>query len=85
MTFPATRMRRLRRNERLRALVRETRLDPSRLIMPLFIRPGSGERREIGSMPGNYQLSVDEVAREAAGLRSDGVGGVLLFGLLLLL
>jgi porphobilinogen synthase len=81
MGFPTVRMRRLRRDERLRSLVRETRLDASRLILPLFVRPGSRERRPIASMPGNFQLSVDEAAREAAAAAKDGVGGVILFGI----
>jgi porphobilinogen synthase len=71
----------LRRDERLRGLVAETRLDPSRFIMPLFVRPGRGERREIGAMPGNFQLSVDELVKEAVGLRDAGVGGIILFGI----
>jgi len=81
MTFPASRMRRLRRTPHLRALVRETRLDPSRFILPLFVRPGSGERREIGAMPGNFQLSIDEIVKEAADCRRLGIGGVILFGI----
>jgi porphobilinogen synthase len=81
MTFPASRMRRLRRTPRLRALVRETRLDPSRFILPLFVRPGSGERREIGAMPGNFQLSIDEIVKEAADCQRLGIGGVILFGI----
>ena len=81
MSFPVTRMRRLRRSEQIRSLVRETRLDPSRLIMPLFVRPGSGERRPISSMPGNFQMSVDEISRECAALHKAGVGGTILFGI----
>ena len=81
MTFPASRMRRLRRTPRLRALVRETRLDPGRFILPLFVRPGSGERREIGAMPGNFQLSIDEIVKEAADCQRLGIGGVILFGI----
>jgi len=61
--------------------VAETRLDAARFIMPLFVRPGRGERREIGAMPGNFQLSVDELIREARGLREAGVGGIILFGI----
>jgi len=81
MTFPNIRMRRLRRTERFRSLVRETRLDPSRFILPLFVRPGTGERREIGSMPGNFQLSVDELTKECVAAEADGIGGVILFGI----
>jgi porphobilinogen synthase len=65
----------------MRALVRETRLSPENFIYPLFVRTGEGIRREIGSMPGVYQLSVDEAVREAAGAHAEGVPGVLLFGL----
>ena len=65
MPFPAERPRRLRSSERLRRMVRETRLTPERLIYPLFVVPGEGVRREIGSLPGCFHLSVDEAAREA--------------------
>jgi porphobilinogen synthase len=81
MEFPVTRMRRLRRTEALRSLVRETRLDPGALIYPLFLCPGEGVRREIGSMPGVFNLSIDEAVKEAAEAASLGVGGLLLFGL----
>ena len=75
------RLRRLRRTPAIRALVRETRLSPEMFVYPLFVRGGEGQRREIGSMPGVYQLSVDEVVREAAAARADGIQAVLLFGL----
>ena len=75
------RPRRLRRTPALRRLARETRLDPAMLIAPLFIRPGSGTREPIPSLPGQYRLSVDEAAREAEMLAAAGVAGVLLFGL----
>jgi len=81
MPFPIQRMRRLRATESIRNLVRETRLAPSQLILPLFVCPGEGVRREIGSMPGNYQLSIDELVRECAEAQSLGLGGILLFGL----
>ena len=81
MNFPDIRMRRLRRNEALRALVRETTLEPGDLIYPLFICPGEGVRNPIGSMPGVFNLSVDEAVREAEECASLGVGGLLLFGL----
>jgi len=81
MEFPVSRMRRLRRNEPLRALVRETHLEPGALILPLFLCPGEGIRREIGSMPGVFNLSVDEAVKEAETAASLGVGGLLLFGL----
>jgi porphobilinogen synthase len=74
-------MRRLRRSESLRALVRETVLEPGDLIYPLFICPGEGVRKEIGSMPGVFNLSVDEAVKEAEEAASLGVGGLLLFGL----
>jgi len=76
-----TRTRRTRRTEALRSLVRETRLDPSMFIYPLFVTHGTNVRTEISSMPGQYQLSVDQLAREAAELRDLGVRAVLLFGL----
>jgi len=63
MEYPITRLRRLRRNEAMRSLVRETRLEPSALILPLFLCPGEGVRREIGSMPGVYNLSIDEAMK----------------------
>ena len=80
-SFPEYRPRRLRRTPALRALVRETALVPSQLVLPLFVRPGAGVRQPVSSMPGVYQTSVDELlidAREAAAV---GVGGVLLFGI----
>jgi porphobilinogen synthase len=81
MPFPGERPRRLRRSERLRRLVRETRLTPDRLIYPLFVVPGRGVRREIGSLPGCFHLSVEESAREAREVEELGIGGVILFGL----
>jgi porphobilinogen synthase len=75
------RPRRLRRSEALRAMVRETRLSPDNFLFPLFVRSGEGIRREIGSMPGVFQMSVDEVVREAAAAQAEGIRGVLLFGL----
>jgi porphobilinogen synthase len=79
--FPVTRMRRLRYNPAVRQLVRETTLDPSRLVLPLFVRPGRNERRPIGSMPGQAQLSPDLLAQEAREAQRLGLGGVLLFGI----
>jgi porphobilinogen synthase len=81
MSFPETRMRRLRRTESLRALVRETTVEPGDLIYPLFLCPGQGVRRAIGSMPGVFNLSVDEAVGEAEEAASLGLGGLLLFGL----
>jgi porphobilinogen synthase len=75
------RPRRLRRTAAIRALVRETRLSPDMFIYPLFVCSGEGQRREVASMPGVFQLSVDEAVREATAARADGVPGVLLFGL----
>ena len=74
-------MRRLRRTDSLRALVRETTLEPGDLIYPLFLCPGEGVRREVGSMPGVFNLSVDEAVREAEEAARLGLGGLLLFGL----
>ena len=75
------RPRRLRRTPALRALVRETRLHPAMLVAPLFVRPGSGIREPIDSMPGQARLSPDVAAEEAARLADLGVGGIILFGL----
>ncbi len=74
-------MRRLRRTEAMRSLVRETHLHPGALIYPLFICPGEGVRKEIGSMPGVFNLSIDEAMKEAEACASLGIGGLLLFGL----
>jgi porphobilinogen synthase len=73
--------RRLRRTPALRALARETRLHPDMLVAPLFVRPGRGMREEIGSMPGQHRLSVDQLPAEAERLLEAGVRSVLLFGL----
>src|SRR6266849_3823821 len=81
MPFPIHRMRRLRATEALRNLVRETRLHPGDFILPLFTCPGEAVRREISSMPGNYQLSIDELVKECAQAHSLGIGGVILFGI----
>ena len=79
--FPTTRLRRLRYHPAVRNLVRETRLDPASLILPLFARPGKGVRQPISSMPGHAQLSVDLIAEEAAQAAKLGVGGIILFGI----
>jgi len=81
MEYPVTRLRRLRSSEPMRSLVRETHLEPSAFIYPLFICPGEGVRNEIGSMPGVFNLSVDEALKEAEAAASLGIGGLLLFGL----
>jgi porphobilinogen synthase len=75
------RPRRLRRTPALRTLVRETRLHPSMLVAPLFVRPGSGVREPVASMPGVARVSADVAAEEAARLAELGIGGVILFGL----
>lgn len=79
--FPTTRLRRLRYHPAVRALVRETRLSPANLILPLFARPGKGVRQPIGSMPGQAQLSVDLIAEECREAKRLGLGGVILFGI----
>jgi porphobilinogen synthase len=81
MSFPETRMRRLRRTESLRALVRETSIAPGDLIYPLFLCPGEGVRRAVGAMPGVFNLSIDEAVREGEEAARLGLGGLLLFGL----
>jgi porphobilinogen synthase len=75
------RLRRLRRSETMRALVRETRLSADQFVLPLFVCEGEGVRREVPSMPGVFNLSVDEAVKEVAGAKSDGVKSVILFGL----
>lgn len=75
------RPRRLRRREGLRRLVREARLSPDNLVLPLFACPGAGVRREVASMPGVHNLSTDEIAREASGAFDLGIPAVILFGL----
>lgn len=81
MPFPTHRPRRLRASEPIRRLVRETRLNPAQFILPLFVCPGEGVKREIGAMPGNYQLSIDNLVRECEEVHALGIGGVILFGL----
>jgi porphobilinogen synthase len=81
MSFPRTRMRRLRRSEGLRAMVRETRLSRDDLVLPLFVVEGQGVREPVGSMPGVLRFSVDAVAEEAKALRDLGLPAVLLFGI----
>jgi porphobilinogen synthase len=75
------RLRRLRATESIRALVRETRLAPDMFVLPLFVCEGEGVRREVSSMPGVFNLSVDETVKEVAAAKGDGVRGVILFGL----
>src|SRR5437879_3384973 len=81
MSFPRTRLRRLRQNETLRSMVRETRLTPESFVYPLFVCPGKGVKKAIGSMPGVFNLSVDEALKEAREAKSLGIPAVILFGL----
>jgi len=81
MAFPVTRLRRLRRTAQLRDMVRETRLTPEAFVYPMFVCPGEGVRKAIGSMPGVFNLSVDEAVKEAHDVHSLGVPAVILFGL----
>ncbi len=81
MVFPEYRPRRLRKNEALRSLVRETHLNAAQLVYPLFIMPGKNVRQEIPSMPGVYRISVDQLGGEAAELLQLGINSVILFGL----
>jgi len=81
MAFPVTRLRRLRRTEALRSMVRETRLTPQAFTYPLFVCPGERVRKEVGSMPGVFNLSVDQAVREAKETFSLGVPSIILFGL----
>ena len=81
MPFPTHRMRRLRSSESIRGLVREIRLHPGQFILPLFVCPGEGVKREISSMPSNYQMSIDEMVKECAEVKRLAIGGVILFGL----
>jgi porphobilinogen synthase len=81
MAFPITRLRRLRRTEQLRSIVRETRLTPENFVYPLFVCPGTGVRKEVRSMPGVYNLSVDEAVKEVREAHGLGVPSIILFGL----
>jgi porphobilinogen synthase len=80
-SFPATRLRRLRRTPGLRRLVQEARLSPAQLVWPLFVVHGEGQRQPVPSMPGVSRLSVDQLVREAERARELGLGGVMLFGI----
>jgi porphobilinogen synthase len=81
MAFPVTRLRRLRRTPELRNMVSETRLTPDAFVYPMFVCPGDGVRKEVRSMPGVFNLSVDEAVEEAREVHSLGVPSVILFGL----
>ena len=81
MTFPTVRMRRLRKNETLRRMVRETKLSVDDFIYPVFVQPGEGKKEEILSMPGNYRFSIDELIKEMEQVYSLGIPAVMLFGI----
>jgi porphobilinogen synthase len=81
MTFPVTRLRRLRRTAELRQLVSETRLTPDSFVYPMFVCPGEGVRKEVRSMPGVFNLSLDEAVKEAEQVQRLGVPSIILFGL----
>ncbi|HKW56921.1 MAG TPA: porphobilinogen synthase [Candidatus Acidoferrum sp.] len=81
MSFPTHRPRRLRRSEALRALVRETQLTPAGIVYPMFVCPGTGVRKEVSSMPGIHQQSVDQIVEECREVEALGIPAVILFGL----
>ena len=81
MEFPLYRPRRLRQNENFRRLVRETRLCADNLVMPFFVREGKGVKKAVASMPGIFQLSIDNLVKEAKQARSLGIPALLLFGI----
>ncbi|MBU0652087.1 MAG: porphobilinogen synthase, partial [Proteobacteria bacterium] len=81
MQFPDYRPRRLRKNENFRRMIRETTLSVDNLIYPLFVVPGTKVKKPITSMPGNFQMSVDHIVREAARMKTLGIPAVLLFGI----
>src|SRR3954471_14845862 len=81
MAFPSSRPRRLRSSPALRALIRETIVTPKDFVLPLFVRPGKGEKRPISSMPGHFQYSVDEAVKAAGEAVKLGVPAVILFGI----
>src|SRR5262249_16962215 len=79
--YPTSRLRRLRYNPAVRRLVQSTSVSPGKLLMPLFVRPGSAVPKESPSMPGNFQMSPDLLVDEVRAIRDLGVGGVILFGI----
>ena len=81
MSFPSTRLRRFRRTPTLRRMVRETRLSPDNLVLPLFVCPGEGVEKPVGSMPGVAQQSVDRLVETATAAYAEGIRSLLLFGL----
>ena len=80
MSFPNVRPRRLRVNETLRRMVRETRVTPDDLVMPAFVVPGRNIKEPISSMPGVFHFSADSLAEEARQVYNEGIGAMLLFG-----
>jgi porphobilinogen synthase len=80
MAFPAQRLRRLRQNEKFRRLVRQHSLSVNDLILPLFVVPGEGVKREINAIPGNFHLSIDKLIEEVKEIRDLGIPAILLFG-----
>src|SRR5271165_5429310 len=81
MSFPIHRPRRIRRTEALRGLVRETRLSTAGFIYPMFVCPGTNVRKEVSSMPGVFQQSVDQIVEECREVEALGLPGIILFGL----
>ena len=81
MAFPTTRLRRLRASPALRRLVRETVLDPGDFVLPFFVRPGRGVKKPISSMPGHFQLSVDQLVKAVPAVQKAGIPAVILFGI----
>ena len=81
MQFPDYRPRRLRKNENFRRLIRETKLSVDNLIYPMFVVPGQKVKKPIASMPGNFQMSVDHIVREAVRMKELGIPAILLFGI----
>ncbi len=81
MAFPIQRLRRLRTTPQIRRIVRETSLEPANFILPLFVVNGEGVRKEISSMPGNYQTSIDQTIEICKDAQATSIGGVILFGI----
>ena len=81
MGYPQVQMRRLRTSELIRSMVQETRLSPADFVMPLFICPGNGVKAPVGSMPGVYRMSIDNILSECRRIRNLGIRAVLLFGI----
>jgi porphobilinogen synthase len=81
MAFPQTRARRMRATPAVRRMIRETELTPNDLIQPFFVRPGKNERRPVRSMPGVFQLSIDQVLKDARVVAKLGVPAIILFGI----